>query len=83
MGLLENIGKNIVDYLTFSLRRFAAFIFLLFAIGIAYGSLIMTHNPGMLVWAIGVPVLLSVFAYVNTAFAAASFVFFAVLILLF
>jgi hypothetical protein len=83
MGLLENIGNNIVESLTSSLRRFASFIFLLFALGVAYGALIITHNPAMLVWAIGIPVLLAVLAYFNTAFAVISFILLGLLLLVF
>ncbi len=83
MGLLENIGNTIVESLTKSLRRFTAFLFLLFALGVAYGSLIVTNNPGMLVWAIGIPVILSVLAYFSTAIAVVSFILLAVLLLVF
>ncbi len=83
MGTLENIGNAILEGLTTSLRRFTAFLFLLFALGIVYGSLIVQHNPGMLPFAIGIPIILAVVAYFNTAFAVVFFILLAVFLFLF
>ncbi|MBI3587877.1 hypothetical protein HY995_04025 [Candidatus Micrarchaeota archaeon] len=82
MGLLEDIGYSIVDSLTLTLRRFAAFIFIIFALGVAYGAHLSVNNPTMLLWAIAVPLVLAAVAYVSTWFSVVVFVVFAIAMLL-
>lgn len=82
MGTLEEIGNAIAGGITKSIQRLAAVLFLLFAAGVGYGSLITQQNPGMLPVAIGAPVVLAVIAYFNTAFAAIVFVLLAVVLII-
>ena len=80
--LLENIGNSIVDSLTLTLRRFTAFIFIVFTAGILVGANVVSHNPSMLVWAIVIPLFLSLLAYFSTAFAVVLFIIFGLFLLI-
>ncbi len=83
MGTLEDIGNAIAGGITKSIQRLTAVLFLLFAAGVGYGSLLMQQNPGMLPFAVGIPVVLAVVAYFNAAFAAVVFVLTAIILFIF
>jgi len=74
MGILKDLGYRIVDNLTTSIRRFTAFMFLLYTAGIVMGWLVMNHNPQLITLAILLPLFFALLAYFSTAFAVVSFI---------
>lgn len=81
-GLLEDIGRAIINSVTFTARRFAAFIFLVYAVGIVVGSLVAQHRPDWGLVVVIIPIALSFIAYISTPFAVVSFILFTLFILL-
>ncbi|GEM_PF-2319357 len=79
-GLLEDIGQRIMESVTLSLRRFTAFLFLLFTGGLALGWHITTTNPQLIPLAILLTLGLAVLAYVSTAFATIAFIVLAIIL---
>lgn len=73
-GLLADIGQRILDSVTLSLRRFTAFLFLLFAAGVAFGWHLTTNNPQLVPLAILATLGLALLAYVSSAFATIAFI---------
>lgn len=73
-GLLEDIGQRLVEAVTLTIRRFTAFLFLLFAAGLALGWHLTSTNPHLMPLAILATLGLAVLAYVSSAFAAVAFI---------
>ncbi|MBU1197160.1 hypothetical protein KJ765_01470 [Candidatus Micrarchaeota archaeon] len=83
MGILEDITNTIVKYLSESIRRFAAFVFIVYAIGVIVGTKVtLTGNLEVerLAWMI--PVLLALLSYVYVQFAIVAFLIFALFLIL-
>ncbi len=83
MGLLEDITNSIIKYLTESIRRFSAFVFLVYAVGVVIGTKVaLTGNAEFerLAWLI--PVLLALLSYLYTEVAIVFFLLFALFMLL-
>ena len=79
-GLLEDIGNRVVESVTLSLRRFTAFMFLLFAAGLALGWHITLNNPQLMPLAILATLGLALLSYVSSAFAAIAFIVLALIL---
>ena len=73
-SLLGDIGERIMSSITLSLRRFTAFLFLLFAGGLALGWHLTTSQPQLVPLAILLTLALALLSYVNTAFATVAFI---------
>ncbi|MFH1200182.1 MAG: hypothetical protein V1708_03885 [Candidatus Micrarchaeota archaeon] len=76
MGLLEDISNSVFKYLTISIRRFTAFIFIIYAIGVVVGirSMGFPQQTQALVWMI--PLLLALLSYAYTQVAIIFFLLF-------
>ncbi len=82
MGLLEDIVKTIANYLTESIRRLSAFVFIVYAIGIIIGLKASAFSQSVqgLTWQ--VPLLLALLSYIYTEVAVVFFLIFVVIIAL-
>lgn len=82
MGFLEDISNSLVKSITRTVRRLAAFIFLVFAAGVGIGLHASSGTQETQLVALGGPIALAALAYVSTAFAVAVFVLLALFLLL-
>lgn len=82
MGLLEDIVNSIAKYLTESIRRLSAFVFIVYAVGVVVGIKSTAFAPGIqgLTWQI--PLLLALLSYVYTEVAVVFFLIFVVIMAL-
>jgi hypothetical protein len=76
MGLLEDIVKSIAKYLTESIRRFSAFVFIVYAIGVIVGIKAVNFTPSIQGLAWQVPLLLALLSYIYTEVAVVFFLIF-------
>ena len=76
MGLFEDIMNSVEDYLTASVRRFSAFVFIVYAIGVVVGIKAVNFTPSIqgLTWQI--PLLLALLCYIYTEIAVVFFLIF-------
>ncbi len=82
MGLLEDIVNSIVKYLTESIRRFTAFVFIVYAIGVVVGIRATSFSASMQGLSWQIPLLLALLSYVYTGVAVVFFLIFVILIAL-
>ena len=80
---MEDITNSIVKYLTESIRRFSAFIFLVFAVGVVIGTKVaLTGNVEFERLAWMVPILLALVSYLYAEVAIVFFLLFALFMFL-
>lgn len=82
MGTLGRLGQGIIDWLGETNRRFTAFVFMVYAVGVVVGSLVTQHRPDLSLAAVVVPLALAFLAYINNVFAIVSLFFFTLIIFL-
>ncbi|MEK6924078.1 MAG: hypothetical protein AABW54_02480 [Candidatus Micrarchaeota archaeon] len=82
MSTLEDIGKTVIKNLAASLRKFTAFMFIIYTIGVIVGMHVGANAPQYANIAVLAPIGLAALAYVSTAFAIAIFIVVALLLFL-
>lgn len=61
----DSLFEKVSDYISGTIRIFAAFLFLLFGLGAVYGALLAPLNPFFVL----VPLILAIIAYYSRDFA--------------
>ncbi|MFH1106304.1 MAG: hypothetical protein V1787_00255 [Candidatus Micrarchaeota archaeon] len=82
MGVIDDISKSVFKYLTESVRRFTAFVFIVYAIGVLVGIRAAGFDVEIqrLTWMI--PLLLALLSYMYTQIAVVFFLIFVLAIFL-
>ncbi|MEK6954772.1 MAG: hypothetical protein AABX01_07200 [Candidatus Micrarchaeota archaeon] len=83
MGFIENTLANLLKDIGTSIRKFTAFVFLVFAIGVIVGEHVASRggDPSMLQMAYSVPLVLALASYLFVEIAIAFFALFMILLI--
>ncbi|MFH1257390.1 MAG: hypothetical protein ABIG96_03795 [Candidatus Micrarchaeota archaeon] len=82
MGWIENTLQNLLKDLGTSIRKFTAFIFLVFTVGIIAGRHIIERgDPSLLQLSLAVPLMLALMSYLFVEIAVVFFVLFLIVIM--
>lgn len=74
MGILNDFAQRLINNIAETVRKFTAFIFLVYTLGILVGIHVATYYPDLQLYALGGPLALAALAYVSTQFAVAIFI---------
>ncbi|MFH0971601.1 MAG: hypothetical protein V1835_03465 [Candidatus Micrarchaeota archaeon] len=82
MGWIETTVGNLLKDLSTSIRKFTAFVFLVFAAGVVLGvHVAVRQEPFLIQMAYSIPLLLALGAYLFTEIAIAFFILFLIFLL--
>ncbi|HLC47970.1 MAG TPA: hypothetical protein VJI13_02750 [Candidatus Norongarragalinales archaeon] len=82
MGFIERTVENLLKDISTSIRKFTAFIFLVFAIGVVAGEhAAIKGDPSLLQLAYSIPLVLALASYLFVEIAIAFFAIFLILLL--